>query len=557
MRIGVFRKPVPTFRSNALARQNLLPIAGGVIGLAGLFAFIGLAITALLVATGSNVPLALDSYTLSILRFTLVQAGLSTLLSLVFALPVALAIARQRHFWGRRWLIRLMALPMGLPVLIGALGLIGIWGRNGFANELLALLGLQTPVSIYGLTGILIAHVFFNMPLACRLLLAGLERVPPDYWRMAASLGMGPVAIFRMIEWPALSGLLPGIAGLIFMLCATSFTLVLTLGGGPGATTLEVAIYQALRFDFDPPLAVSLATLQLAVTALLLGLLALFPAPDDQTIPDERPVLRLDGKGPAARAWDGVVLLLALLFLVTPLANIAFAGVKADLLKLLGDPSVWRAAGLSLAIAFPAALLALGLSLLFINARTALSGLRQKTLVATTLSRLIGATSSLVLLVPVIVLATGWFLLLRQMGNASGFAGPVVVAINAIMALPFTMRVLAPAIATHHHRTARLSASLGLGGLAKIRHIDWPGLRRPILTALSFAMALSLGDLGAVALFGANNLATLPWLIYSRMGSYRTADADGLALLLGLVCLVLTMIGTAGGSSAGKPEDRP
>ena len=45
---------------------------------------------------------------------------------------------------------------------------------------------------------------------------------------------------------------LPGVAGLIFMLCMTSFTIVLTLGGGPAATTLEVAIYQSLRFDFDP-----------------------------------------------------------------------------------------------------------------------------------------------------------------------------------------------------------------------------------------------------------------------------------------------------------------
>ncbi|MCY1313215.1 hypothetical protein D9M70_637180 [compost metagenome] len=40
-------------------------------------------------------------------------------------------------------------------------------------------------------------------------------------------------------------------------------------------------------------------------------------------------------------------------------------------------------------------------------------------------------------------------------------------------------------------------------------------------------------------------MVTLPWLLYSRMGSYRTADAAGLALFLGLLCLIFTILGTA------------
>ncbi|HXV30586.1 MAG TPA: thiamine/thiamine pyrophosphate ABC transporter permease ThiP, partial [Sinorhizobium sp.] len=75
-----------------------------------------------------------------------------------------------------------------------------------------------------------------------------------------------------------------------------------------------------------------------------------------------------------------------------------------------------------------------------------------------------------------------------------------------------------------------------------------------LFMALSFALALSLGDLGAVALFGSQDLTTLPWLLYSRMGSYRTADAAGLALMLGLICLVLTVLGTAG--EERTPEGR-
>ena len=53
------------------------------------------------------------------------------------------------------------------------------------------------------------------------------------------------------------------------MLCLTSFAVVLTLGGGPRSTTVEVAIYQSLRFDFDPARAVMLALLQLGLCMLV------------------------------------------------------------------------------------------------------------------------------------------------------------------------------------------------------------------------------------------------------------------------------------------------
>lgn len=38
------------------------------------------------------------------------------------------------------------------------------------------------------------------------------------------------------------------VAALIFMLCFASFATVLSLGGGPKATTIELAIYRALSF---------------------------------------------------------------------------------------------------------------------------------------------------------------------------------------------------------------------------------------------------------------------------------------------------------------------
>lgn len=526
--------------------DRLPAIAGGLFVLALIAGFVATAVASLLSVGGETSAGAIisDPVVRRVLWFTLEQAVLSTLISVAAAIPVARALARQPQFFGRRWLIRLMAVPMGLPVLIGALGIVGIWGRQGLVNDMLVALGAPERFSIYGLSGILIAHVFFNLPLAARLMLASLERIPSEYWRSSASLGMGGFSVFRFIEWPVLWRVIPGIAGLIFMLCATSFTLVLVLGGGPAATTIEVAIYQALRLDFDPARAVSLAFLQIAVTAVILGVMALFPAPADPGATLGAAARRFDGRRPLARLRDGLVILASALFLGLPLGQVLIAGLGSDLARLVTDRAVIDAAATSLAIGLTAALVSVLVGVAVIRARTALLTGKRRPPLAGIVSGALGAVSSLVLLVPTAVLATGWFLVLRAEGDVARYAAGVVVGINALMALPFAMRVLSPAFEDHRLRSARLADSLGIRGMARFRLIDWPVLSRPILTALSFAMALSLGDLGAVALFGSENLTTLPWLIYSRMGAYRSQDADGLALLLGLVCLLLALAGT-------------
>ena len=521
-------------------------IVSGTAAFAAVLLFMGLAVAALL-SFDADTAFAdvLDAYTLRILRFTLWQATLSTLLSIALGLPVALALARQRDLPGRIWIIRLMAVPMGLPVIVGALGIIAIWGRQGIFNTVFMAAGAEQPFSIYGLSGILIAHVFFNLPLAVRFFLAGLERVPGEYWRIAASLNFGSVSTFRFVEWPAIARLIPGVAGLIFMLCATSFTLVLLLGGGPAATTIEVAIYQALRFDFDPPRAISLSLMQIIMTSVLLVLLSRLLSADAEALTQARAVRRFDSERWTARLWDGSMIMLAMVLVALPLGAVAASGVTADLSRLLFASAFLKAAMTSLLIALLSASFAILVSVALVRARQAIAGQRQPRAPLRVLFTAMGAGSALVLLVPPVVLGSGWFLLLRPLGDVSTFAPILVSIINMLMALPFVMRVLEPAYIAHQARSGRLAASLGMSGLSRLRLVDWPVLWRPVATAFSFAMALSLGDLGAVALFGSENFTTLPWLVYSNMGSYRTNDAAGYAFILGVICLVLA----AGGVS--------
>jgi thiamine transport system permease protein len=532
------------------AERRTLRIAGWVT-LGFVLVFVGAAILVLLAHAGAGPGTPLfDAHIRQVAQFTLLQAFLSTALSILLAVPVARALARQRNFPGRVWTLRLSAVPLGLPALVAALGIIDVWGRQGVVNDLLRALGLANPISVYGLAGILIAHVFFNLPLAARLLLGALDRIPPEYWLTSANLGMTPGATFRLIEWPVLRRVLPGVAGLVFMLCATSFTLVLTLGGGPAATTIEVAIYQALRFDFDPARAVLLAFLQIVVTAGLLWLISLLGRPPEEGTTAALGIRRFDAR--RTRWTDAVVILVFTLFTAAPLAATATSGLAADFERLALDPALHRALATSLAISFASASLSLAIALPVVLGPRLAEGL-DATRPTRLLGRTLPAVASLILLVPPIVVATGWFLMLRTFGETGRFAPAVITVINALMALPFVVRVLEPAYRTHLARTARLALSLGVTGLNRLRHIDLPALRKPALTAFAFAMALSLGDLSAVAIFGADGFMTLPWLLFSRMASYRTADAAGIALILGVLCLLLTLPSTA----ADRQTERP
>jgi thiamine transport system permease protein len=112
-----------------------------------------------------------------------------------------------------------------------------------------------------------LAHVFLNLPLATRMILQGWQAIPAERFRLAMALGMPPSAQFLHLEAPMLRSVLPGALATIFLLCLTSFAIALTLGGGPSASTIELSIYQALRFEFDLGRAALLAALQFALCA--------------------------------------------------------------------------------------------------------------------------------------------------------------------------------------------------------------------------------------------------------------------------------------------------
>ncbi len=511
-------------------------------GLVALCATLGLAgasLAALLArAHALDLSAVFDGYTLRVARFTLLQALLSTLLSVAFAVPVARALARRGSFPGRALLIRSMSLPLVLPVIVAVFGVAAVWGRNGALSHGLQALGLPAMSPLYGLSGILIAHVFFNMPLAVRLLLPVWDAIPGETWRLASQLGMGSLSILRLIEGPRLAAALPGVAVVVFLLCFTSFTVVLALGGGPRATTLEVAIYQALRLEFDLPRAVSLGLLQVALCAAVALVLIRF-APNPPSQPTEgRAAVRPDRAGLAGKVADAVWIAAGGCWVAAPLAAVVLAGLTGPLAAVLGDAEVWAAALRSVAVGLGAGLLAVVLGVLLLATTRDLAARRGRTRLADRLELAGGLT----LVVSPVVLGAGLFVLLTPLVPVFDWALALAAVVNGAVAMPYVLRIVGPVLrrtAEHHDR---LCASLGFSRRHRLRYVEWPESRAALATALALAAALATGDLTAIALFGTERDATLALLVYRALGGYRMDEAAVLALLLVAVCLLVFVV---------------
>lgn len=457
----------------------------------------------------------LSAYDWSTVRFTAWQAFLSALFSVLLAVPVARALAR-RKFPGREVLVTLLGAPFILPVIVAVIGLLIVFGRAGWVNDGLALLGLPQ-MSIYGLHGVVLAHVFFNLPLATRLFLQGWQLVPSEKFRLAAQLRLTPWALFRTLEWPMLRQVAPGAFALIFVLCLTSFAVALTLGGGPNATTVELAIYQAFLFDFDLGRAALLSVVQLAMAGGCALIALRFIPTIDADGGLDRQVQRWDAKAGVSRTLDTLWITLAAGFLLVPLAAIVLRGLQG-LPKM--PPSVYDAVGVSLTVSALSVLFLLALAL-------PLAGwIAARKRAGAEAIGLFGLSAS------PLMIGTGWFILVNPHMNPSDLALPVTAMVNALMALPFALRILVPAMRDVVARYGRLSQGLRLRGWPLWRWVVLPRVRPQIGFAAGLTGALSMGDLGVIILFADPDSATLPLQMYRLMGSYRMEAASGAALLL-------------------------
>lgn len=232
-------------------------------------AFLLLPLVAVLVEIdwANFVPLVTSESSRTALTLSLKTAAASTLLCIVFGVPMALVLARG-HFRGRSLLHALVLLPLVLPPVVGGIALLYTFGRNGLLGQHLEAFGVRIAFST---TAVVLAQTFVSLPFLVVSLEGALRVAGRDFERVAATLGARPTTVLRRVTLPlVLPGLLSG-AVLAFARALGEFGATITFAGSlQGVTrTLPLEIY--LQRETDPDAAVALSLLLIVVAAVIVA----------------------------------------------------------------------------------------------------------------------------------------------------------------------------------------------------------------------------------------------------------------------------------------------
>jgi thiamine transport system permease protein len=475
-----------------------------------------------------------------VLWFTLWSATAATVCTVALGLPVTFVLHRLR-FPGRRVVRALVVMPFVMPTVV-----VGVAFRTLLASSG-PLGGLHldgTPAAIVA------AMVFFNLAVVVRTVGALWEGLDRRREEAAAALGASPLQVLRTVTLPAL---MPGIvsaATVVFLFCASSFGVVLTLGG-LRYSTVETEIYLLTTQFLDLRAASALSVLQLVVVSVLLYAAQRTRSTRGQVL--DRAADRETTRTP--RGSDAPVLTLTALvlaFVAAPLVTLVVRSLHVDggwTLRSYRDlGSTGHGSGLlvpvsealanSWRVAVDATLLAmlLGVLVSVVVSRRPRARLERRGLAV------LDALFMLPLGVSAVTLGFGFLVTLDRPPLDLRSSALLVPIAQAMVALPLVVRTLAPVLHSVDPRQRQAAASLGASPLRVLLTVDLPTLWRPLLAATGFAFAVSLGEFGATSFLARPDRPTLPVVIYqlvSRPGERNFGMALAASVVLALVTVAV------------------
>jgi thiamine transport system permease protein len=497
--------------------------------------------------------LVASDYYARVLWFTFWQAAVSTVLTVVLALPGAYVFARYR-FPGK-WLLRaLTTIPFVLPTVVVANAFTAWLGPHSRLNlALMALLGMDTaPIDLqHTIWIILLAHIFFNYAVVLRIVSGLWANISPRTEEAAQMLGARPRDVLWQVTLPQLAPAIGAAALLVFIFCFTSFGVILILGG-PRFATLEVEIYRQTVNLFNLPVAAALSILQILFT---FGLMWVY------THVQRRSAIQLDLRArQQIQRWPTTR---RARLLVAANVVLMVAGLLLPLLALV-ERSLTLGGGLSLryyaelfvnrrdsilyvppiqalanSLGFAAVTVGLALALGIVSASLLSRPARERGIQR--LQSLLDPLLMLPLGTSAVTLGFGFIIALDEPPLNLRTAPLLVPLAHTLVAFPFVVRSLLPAMRSIKPSLREAAAVLGASPLRLWREIDLPIVGRALLVAAVFAFTISMGEFGATALIARPQTPTLPVAIYrflGQPGALNYGQALAMSTLLMLVCAV-------------------
>ncbi|GAB4425958.1 MAG: iron ABC transporter permease [Chloroflexi bacterium OHK40] len=519
-------------------------------------------------------------YYLGVVGFTFVQATLSTLLTLAVGLPGAYIFARY-SFPGKGLLQAVAGVPFVMPTVVVAVAFGALLGPRGLLSQALAAAGLPVaPLRVGGLWLVLLAHVFYNYTVVLRLVGGFWASLDPRLEQAAAMLGASRVRTLLHVTLPLLLPAVGAAALLIFIFTFTSFGVIVILGG-PRMATLEVEIYrqtaQLLRLD----VAATLAMVQIVCTLLLS--LAYTRLAARSAIPLELQPRSAVARRPrgVARLLVGANALLILLLLGGPLLALALRSLigppgEGGPLTLayytaLGEnrtgsaffvpPTAALANSLRIASTTMVIALLVGVPAAYLlaapgsqqahapeqqswNSHNGQGG-RDRRRSAWPMARVavLDALFMLPLGTSAATLGLGYLVALSTPGLGWLRTSPwLLPLLHSLVALPFVVRALLPALRARSPRQREAAAMLGATPLQAWLRVELPQIAPALAVGAIFAFTVSLGEFGATLLLTRPDQPTLPVMIFRFLGQPGALNY-GQALALSTILMLTTALG--------------
>ena len=480
-----------------------------------------------------------------VLWFTTWQATASTLLTLLFGLPLAYLFARYT-FPGKGFLRALTTIPFVLPTVVVATAFLTLLGDNGLLNSWLQrLLGLEEPPIqlVQTVWIILMAHVFYNVSVVVRTVGSFWANLNPHLEEAGAVLGADPRQRFREITLPLLTPSIIAAGLLVFLFCFTSFGVVLILGGLRFAT-LEVAIYRQAVSLFNLPVAAFLSLVQMAITFTVMAVYTRIQA--RASLPLEMRPERAVAHPPRTRR-EKILLVLGLGVLLTMLLSPLLALAWRSF-TLGGEFTLDYYRELAInrrqSAFFVPPVVAIRNSLLFAGATVLLSlllGIIAAYLLASPRRRLTALLDPLFLLplgTSAVTLGFGYIVAMGPLRTSI----VLVPLAHTLIAAPFVVRTLLPALRSLDPRLREAAAVLGAPPVRVWWEVDVPLLFRAVLVGAVFAFTISLGEFGATLLISRPDVPTMPVVIYRALGQPGLLNY-GKALAMSTVLMAVSALG--------------
>ena len=203
-------------------------------------------------------------------------AVITTFLCIVIALPIAWTLINTQSRALKVLLFIVVVSPLLTSVVIRTFAWIVLLARNGLLNDSLLQLGLiDRPLGmLWNLKAVIIALVQVLIPFAVLPIATALNKLPRDTIRASLNLGASHFYTFRHIVLPlVVPGILSG-AIVVYALAVGSYITPLLIGGAM-QPILPVTIYQEAIQIGNLPLSSALALILLAITLMVVFLLAL------------------------------------------------------------------------------------------------------------------------------------------------------------------------------------------------------------------------------------------------------------------------------------------